>query len=174
MYSTPSKRIIFPFLFKLKMRMDNYYSGNPQFTIGVYILYFNACRQDVTRWDAFINRIVQTAFLLSLVSGSRAQGVKHRGGTREAAHVKLPRLFALPIFVAVWYIKSPSSGHCRKIWQRSAVFCAAALGCAVDRVAREGEREAIVCREGSRRMCCRFFPTKFSPPLQVCLSEVEK
>lgn len=28
-------------------------------------------RQDVTRWDAFINRIVQTALLLSLVSGHK-------------------------------------------------------------------------------------------------------
>lgn len=105
--------------------MDNYYSGNPRLQLE-YILY--SCRQAKARCDA-LGCVYQShsSNSASIKLGQRAQGVKHRGGTREAAHVKLPRLFALPIFVAVWYIKSPSSGHCRKIWQRSAVFCAAAL-----------------------------------------------
>lgn len=125
--------------------------GNPLFPIRVVFLYSGRGERRCDA-DAFINRIVQTELLLSLVSG-QAQRVKHRGRTRQAAHVKLPRLFALPIFVAVWYIKSPSSGHCRKIWQRSAVFCAAALA-APQIESLEKTNASIVYREESCRMCC--------------------
>lgn len=144
--------------------------GNPLFPIRVVFLYSGRGERRCDA-DAFINRIVQTELLLSLVSG-QAQRVKHRGRTRQAAHVKLPRLFALPIFVAVWYIKSPSSGHCRKIWQRSAVFCAAALA-APQIESLEKTNASIVYREESCRMCCVLavvHPLDRSPSLPSFLS----